>query len=210
VWDRTKGRPLFIESLLRLLQQDGHLDLVCNRAELALGKTIEALPDDVHELIMSQRDRLSPDARDLLQVASVLGDSFGVDTLAALVEGVDEVRLETLLDELTLQEIVERLPEATYRFRHGLAQATVYESLNRLQRQKLHPAAADVLKRKPDSDRNVLKVVCHLVTGGMPMPGIELVFRAAEQDQQIDRAIELYTHALEILPHHDSARAQLD
>jgi predicted ATPase len=89
----------------------------------------------------------------------------------------------------------------------------VYESLNRLQRQKLHRAAADVLRRKPDSDRNVLKVAYHLVKGGMPMRGIELVFGAADQaehNQQIDRAIELYTHALEIFPHDESVRAQLD
>ncbi|HVO71936.1 MAG TPA: AAA family ATPase, partial [Aggregatilineaceae bacterium] len=213
VWDRTKGRPLFVESLLRLLQQDGLVDVAHNRAELAPGPTVEALPDNVREVIMSQIDQLSPDARELLQVASVLGDSSGADTLAALVEGGDEVRLKTLLDELILQEIVELLPDGTYRFRHGLAQATVYESLNRLQRQKLHRAAADVLRQKPDGDRNVLKIAYHLVKGGMPMRGIELVFSAAdqaEQDRQIDRAIELYTHALEIFPHDDSVRAQLD
>jgi predicted ATPase len=213
VWDRTKGRPLFVESLLRMLQQDGYIELAENRAELAPGTTVEALPDNVRELIMSQIDRLSPDSRELLQVASVLGDSFGADTLAALVEGSDKVRLETLLGELIVQEIVELRPDATYRFWHGLAQATVYESLNRLQRQKLHRAAADVLKRQPDSDRNVLKVAYHLVKGGMPMRGIELVFSAADQaehNRQIDRAIELYTHALEIFPHDESVRAQLD
>jgi class 3 adenylate cyclase len=213
VWDRTKGRPLFVESLLRMLQQDGHIELGQSRAELAPGTTVEALPDNVRELIMSQIDRLSPEARELLQVASVLGDSFAADTLVALVAGGDQMRLKALLGELLFQEIVEPLPDATYRFRHGLAQATVYESLNRLQRQKLHRAAADFLKQQPDSDRNVLKVAYHLVKGGMPMRGIELVFSAADQaehDQQIDRAIELYTHALEIFPHDESVRAQLD
>jgi class 3 adenylate cyclase len=213
VWDRTKGRPLFVESLLRMLQHDGQIERGQNRAELAPGIAVEALPDNVRELIMSQIDRLSPDARELLQVASVLGDGFAADALVALVEGGDLGRLETLLGELIFQEIVEPLPDATYRFRHGLAQATVYESLNRLQRQKLHRSAANFLKQKPDSDRNVLKIAYHLVKGGMPMRGIELVFGAADQaehNQQIDRAIELYTHALEIFPHDESVRAQLD
>jgi class 3 adenylate cyclase len=213
VWDRTKGRPLFVESLLRLLQQDGHLELAQNRAELSLETADEALPDNVRELIMSQIDRLSPDAREVLQVASVLGDRFAADALVALAESGDPIRLEAPLGELISQEIVEALPDATYRFRHGLAQATVYESLNRLQRQKLHRAAADFLEQQPDSDRNVLKVAHHLVKGGMPMRGIELVFSAADQaehDRQIDRAIELYTHALEIFPHDESVRAQLD
>ena len=213
VWDRTKGRPLFVESLLRLLQENDHVELTQNCAELAREAAVEALPDNVRELIMSQIDRLSPDARELLQAASVLGDSFAADALVALSEGGDPIRLEAPLSELVSQEIVEALPDATYRFRHGLAQATVYESLNRLQRQKLHRAAAGFLKQQPDFDRNVLKVAHHLVKGGMPMRGIELVFSAAdqaEQDRQIDRAIELYTHALEIFPHDESVRAQLD
>jgi len=109
--------------------------------------------------------------------------------------------------------VIEPLPDAAYRFRHGLAQATVYESLNRLQRQKLHRAAAEYLQERVDSDQKLLMVAYHLVKGGMPMRGIELVSSAADEAEQnhlIDRAIELYTHALDIFPHDESVRAKLE
>jgi len=59
----------------------------------------------------------------------------------------------------------------------------------------------------------VRKTAYHLVKGGMPLRGIEIVSSAAdqaEQNRQIDRAIELYTHALDIFPHDESVRVQLD
>lgn len=213
IWDRTKGRPLFVESLLGLLHRGNHLDLAENRAELKGDVTVEMLPDNVRELIMSQIDQLTPEARELLQVASVWGDSFDAESLIELAGGENAIHMESLLGELIYEEIVEALPDGTYRFQHGLAQTTVYESLNRLQRQKLHRAAADLLTKQGDSDRTVLKIAYHLVKGGMPMRGIEIVFSAAdraEQNQQIDRAIELYTHALDIFPHDESVRAQLE
>ncbi len=56
-------------------------------------------------------------------------------------------------------------------------------------------------------------MVYHWVKGGMPMRGIELVTATAEQaeaNQQIDQAIELYTHAIEIFPHDESLRLKLE
>jgi predicted ATPase len=173
----------------------------------------DALPEDVRQLIVSQIDRLSPDARAVLQVASVLGDGFSAEMLTALTEEITPIRLEVLFGELIYAQILEALPDLTYRFQHGLAQIAVYESLNRLQRQKLHRAAADFLSQRDDLDHNILKIAYHLVRGGAPLRGLELLSQAAEeaeQKQQIDRAIELYAHACELFPHDDSMRAQLE
>jgi predicted ATPase len=114
---------------------------------------------------------------------------------------------------LIYARILEALPDLTYRFQHGLAQITVYESLNRLQRQKLHRAAADFLSQRGDPDHNILKIAYHLVRGGTPLRGLELIAQAAEeaeQKQQIDHAIELYAHACQLFPHDDSVRVQFE
>jgi predicted ATPase len=213
LWERTKGRPLFIESLVRMLQQDEQITSSEARAELSAQTDTEALPEDVRQLIVSQIDRLSPDARAVLQIASVLGDGFTAEMLTALAEDINPIRLEILFGELIYAQILEALPDLTYRFQHGLAQITVYESLNRLQRQKLHRAAADYLNQRGDLDHNILKIAYHLVRGGTPLRGLELLVQAAdeaEQKQQIDRAIELYAHACELFPHDDSVRAQFE
>jgi adenylate cyclase len=213
LWERTKGRPLFIESLLRMLQQDDQITTSEGRAELSAQTDVDTLPEDVRQLIVSQMDRLSPDARAVLQVASVLGDGFSAETLIALIPEITPIRLEVLFGELIYAEILEALPDLTYRFQHGLAQITVYESLNRLQRQKLHRAAADFLSQRSDREHHILKIVYHLVQGGAPLRGLELLSQSAEeaeQKQQIDRAIELYAHACELFPHDDSVRAQFE
>lgn len=204
VWQRTSGRPLFIESLLRLLSEDGHIERSAGRAELHPQADVAALPDNVRAVIMSQIDHLSAEARAMLQVAAVLGDRFSAEALIGLVpEEISALRLEILLGELIHQEIVEALPDGTYRFRHGLTQTTVYESLNRVQRLKLHRAAAEWLGSQPNAERHVLRTAHQWVKAGIPTRGVEVVMAAAEHAEsagQFDRAIELYTHALDILP----------
>ncbi|MBN1965194.1 MAG: hypothetical protein JW910_11150, partial [Anaerolineae bacterium] len=120
----------------------------------------------------------------------------------------------TILNELVQAQIIEALPDGTaYRFRHGLTRAVVYESLSRLQRQKLHRAAADFWMEQPESDRTLLVTAYHLGKSGMLTRAMELIANAAsqaEEDQEISRAIELYSHALEMFPHDESVRKQLE
>lgn len=213
VWSRTNGRPLFVESLLHRLEQDDQIERTASSARLKADAAIEALPDDVRELITSEIDRLSPDARTVLQAASVVGDGFTVEALLWLNDGIGELRLETVLGELLHAEIVELMPDNSYRFRHGLTEMTVYESLNRLQRQKLHRAAADYLQELNDDDRHVLKIIYHLAQGGVPMRALVMISDVAthaEAEQRIDWAVELYTHACQLFPHDDSLRAELE
>lgn len=213
IWRRTNGRPLFIESLLGLLDSENHIARSGKRADLSAEAERATLPDNVRELIISRVDHLSPEARELLQAASVLGDGFAVDQLLALSEDANAIRIETLLGEMIYEDVIEALADGSFRFRHGLAQTTVYESLNRVQRQKIHRAAAAWWQAQPETERNVLRVAYHWVEGGMPAKGMELVVAAAqraESSEQIERAIELYTHGIEIFPNDDSLYAELE
>lgn len=212
LWTRTNGRPLFIESLLRLLQADGCLDISATRAELQAGTSIDTLPDDVRELIISQVDRLSPEAREVLRVASVLGNGFTSQALLAVGELDNELRLELMLGELLHAQVIDMQPDGSYRFVHGLAQATVYEGLTRIQRLKLHRTAAEYWSAQPDSAQHVLAVAYHLLKGGSPLRATEVITdsaRAAEDSQRYDQAIDLYTRALDLFPHDEHLRAQL-
>lgn len=213
LWARSSGRPLFVESLLRLLLADDAIECSPDRADLKPEVAPETLPDNVRELIMSQVDRLSAEARAVLQAAAILGDGFTLAGLIAVGEIEDEIWLEELLGELLHARIIDMQGDGTYRFLHGVTQATVYESLNRLQRQKMHRQAADFWQQQAISDRNVLSIAYHLVRGGMPMRGIELVSQAADKAEangEIDRAIALTMHARQIMPHDDSIRVRLE
>ncbi len=213
VWQRTSGRPLFVESLLGLLDSEGHIVRHDSRAALKDERALATLPDNVRELILSRIDHLSPESRRMLQIASVFGDGFSVEALLALSEDtVDEIRIENLFGEMLHEEIIETLPDNTFRFRHGVTQTTVYENLNRRQRQRIHCAVAEWLQSTTNAERNVLRIVHHWIKGGLPARGIELVAltaQQAEQRQQFDRALELYTHAVELFPHDETLQAAL-
>ena len=212
LWERTRGRPLFIESLLELLHDQGQIVCGGGHAELHAEADITALPDNVRTLIMSQVDRLSAEGRAALHVAAVLGQQFPVHALAALCPPCDERQVGTLLDELTHHKLIEPSGENVYRFRRGLTHTTVYENLNRLQRLNLHRAAAEWLQQQPDAERWIVRIAHHWVKGGLPTRGVEVLTQAAETAEaegQAQRAMVLYRHALEIFPHDESIRAHL-
>ena len=185
LWKRTNGRPLFIESLLRVLQQDEQIHRTDGQAELAAHTDTDALPEDVRQLIVSQIDRLSPDARTCYRRRRSWA-MVSPPLLVALAEAVNEIRLEILLGEMIYSQIIELLPDLTYRFLHGLAQTTVYESLNRLQRQKLHHAAAEYLMKQ--TDRPVIRIAYHLASGGLRCAGSNWCRKPPKPPNRITRS----------------------
>lgn len=216
LWQRTKGRPLFVESLLQLLRTDGSLNEDGSRAELDADTQADSLPENVRELLISQIDRLNDDTRAVLGAAAVLGDGFAIDALLSVSECASLLDLERMVGELIHAQLLELQAESLrYRFSHGLAQSTVYESLSRMARLKLHRLAADYWSAQEgdDTDQQVLRIAYHLVRAGMPMRGIERITAAADRAEaanQINRAIELFTHALELFPHDESLRLRLE
>jgi predicted ATPase len=83
---RAGGVPLFVEEVTRLL--------------LERSKTggVEAIPPTLQQLLAARLDRLGP-AREVAQVASVLGRDFSYALLSA-VAGVEDAALREALERL--------------------------------------------------------------------------------------------------------------
>jgi class 3 adenylate cyclase/RecA/RadA recombinase len=212
VWERTRGRPLFIESLLVTLVADSKIELVQGVAELRPDVNMADVPDDVRELIMSRIDRLPAESQAVLRVAAVLGADFSQEALAAVGEHAEPNKLAAILHDL-LQAQILVAHDQVYNFRHGMTQQAVYDTLSRMQRQKIHRQAAEYLSKQPDSQRHTLEIASHYVRGGLPPRAMEIVTTAAERaeaDGKIEQAIELYTNALELFPQEQNVQSQLD
>jgi predicted ATPase len=109
--------------------------------------------------------------------------------------------------------MLEMVSDGEYRFRHGLTQRVIYESLARAQRLKFHRLAVRYWREHRDLPYQPIELAYHLVKCGLLPEAIEVVTTAAEsaeQDGDIDRAVELYTHALGILPDEHSIEARLE
>jgi tetratricopeptide (TPR) repeat protein len=117
--ERANGNPLFLEQLLRNAQEG--ID--------------EAIPASVHALVAARMDRLPPADRRTLQVASILGQRFGLEALENL------LRRECSCESLAAAGFV-RVDGAAYLFGHVLIRDAVYDTLLMSRRRDLHRQAA--------------------------------------------------------------------
>jgi tetratricopeptide (TPR) repeat protein len=118
--ERAAGNPLFLEHLLRNLEERGGEDV----------------PGSIQSLVLARIDRLSPVDKQALQAASVLGQRFSLDALRHLTK-VTQYNCAGLLQRQLVR------PEGDdYLFTHALVREGVYNSLLKARRTELHRDAA--------------------------------------------------------------------
>jgi class 3 adenylate cyclase/tetratricopeptide (TPR) repeat protein len=130
VADRCGGNPLFAEELVR--------------HEASGGDDAHA-PDSIKVLLAARLDTLPAEQKALLADASVVGQAFAADLVAALGDRGD-AEVELALKELTAREFVRPRQEAAqpghgeYDFWHALTRDVAYEQLPRSLRARKHAA----------------------------------------------------------------------
>jgi class 3 adenylate cyclase/tetratricopeptide (TPR) repeat protein len=127
---KAEGNPFFLEELARAVAGQG-----------GVAPTL-AIPDTIQGVMAARIDRLSDDAKRLLQMTSVLGREFSARLLSRLWEGPGA--FEPHLYQLVRQEFLREQPgtvEPAYLFGHALMQESVYASLLEARRRDYHLAA---------------------------------------------------------------------
>ncbi len=147
--ERTGGNPFFLEETCQALLEQ-HLVVVRNGEAVADEvEVLTQLPETVQAVIRTRLDRLTPESRDVLRVASVIGREF---TRAVLDElAGSELDIAQQLNELRRTGLVQQtsvVPEPVYRFKHVLTQEVAYDTLLEHQRQTLHGKAASVIEQR--------------------------------------------------------------
>ena len=126
--ERAAGNPLFLEELLETLRHGGD---------------VATLPDTVDALVTAQIDRLHPELRALVRVASVLGQSFLLDELAELISDELPPPDHDVWEEL--KGILSFTGPGALRFRHALVRDAAYQELPYRRRRELHARAGDAI-----------------------------------------------------------------
>jgi tetratricopeptide (TPR) repeat protein len=152
--DRTEGNPFYIEEVVRTLTEQ--LEASSDSTSTA---SVE-LPSTIEGVILTRVDRLRPEVKDILQVASVVGRKFDRDVVAALIG--DDIDVDGPLSELVEKELltptvtrstasarVRRLRSSqVFTFKHALIQEAVYGSLLKKERREVHAACAGLIERE--------------------------------------------------------------
>jgi class 3 adenylate cyclase/tetratricopeptide (TPR) repeat protein len=150
--DAAGGNPLFVEQLVAMLVDEGHVALSDGVATWIGGPPAEvrwAMPPSVSALLAARIDRLDDVERTILGCAAVIGTVFYAEAIAALTGGpMPEVQrtLALLVRKELLRTAVTDLPRATaYRFLHVLVRDAAYEGLAKASRATWHERLADWL-----------------------------------------------------------------
>jgi len=131
---RTEGNPLFLEEFAATVRTQG---------------ADREIPASLQALITARLDTLDDDARRTLQLASVIGRSFGEPELGAVAGdgAVLRGRLETLERAGLISETAAD-PEREYAFHHSLTQEAAYGTILLRERRALHLQVGDALERR--------------------------------------------------------------
>ncbi|MGU3291015.1 BTAD domain-containing putative transcriptional regulator [Williamsia sp. M5A3_1d] len=149
--DRTGGNPLFVSEYARL-----------SRAERASGE----IPVAVRSVLDRRLAALSEPAREVLRVASVIGDALDLRILTPVCD-LDPQDVVLLLDEAADHRIITTTSDSgTYVFAHGLLRDEVLGSMQPSVRRRIHLRVADRLgEMRPDVDV-VAQRARHVVAAG--------------------------------------------
>ena len=143
-----RGNPFFLEETVRTLVETKAL--VGERGRFRLAQAVQAIqvPPTVQAMLAARIDRLSPEDKRLLQIASVVGK----DVPFALLESVADLPDEALrrgLDHLQAAEFLYEtrlFPDHEYTFKHALTHEVTYASLLHERRRATHARIVEAIE----------------------------------------------------------------
>jgi class 3 adenylate cyclase/tetratricopeptide (TPR) repeat protein len=143
-----RGNPFFLEETVRTLLETKAL--AGERGRYRLTQPVQAIqvPPTVQVMLAARIDRLLPEDKHLLQIASVVGKDVPLALLQAIAELPDET-LRGGLDHLQAAEFLYEtrlFPDLEYTFKHALTHEVAYGSLLHDRRRQLHAAIVEAME----------------------------------------------------------------
>ena len=170
---RADGVPLYIEELTKSVIE----------TETPSGDT--NIPETLQASLLARLDRLGSDAKEVAQLAAVIGREFGGALLSA-VSGKPNDEVDRSLQRLVASEIV--LPtgpaqDGVYAFRHALIQDASYQSLLLSRRRQYHGEIARTLEQQfaEVAESQPGLVAQHYTAAQLPEQAIPYWLRAGER-----------------------------
>ncbi len=202
---RTDGVPLFVEELTKAVLESTGLFASSDGTRQGEAFPKIVVPASLRDSLIARLDRLGL-AKEVAQVASVIGRRFSTGLLAAVMP-LGEAELEQALDDLMVAELVfHRGSTASdnYTFKHALVRDAAYEGLPHSKRRSLHGAVAKALGRtNPGILNSEPELLAHHYTEANDLvPAIAHWQRAGERSIGRSANVEALNHigrALELL-----------
>ena len=179
--DTTEGNPFFLHEVLRQMAADGQLAGGASTGSVRLN-----IPRGVSEFIKRLTQPLPDEAREMLDVASVLGREFSLKALASVMGKPPEVLIDPLDRAVALELITEAPGAGRYSFRHALIREALYDALPAARRRALHRAVAEAIRALNADAPPFAEIAYHYCQSASPADAET----AADYSRQAARAAE--------------------
>jgi class 3 adenylate cyclase/predicted ATPase len=201
--ERTDGIPLFVEEMTKAVLEAGS-ETAAARAIAAVPSPTLAVPASLYASLMARLDRLGGPAKELAQIAAVIGREFSHALLASVVPQ-PEAGLRSALDRLTAAGLLFRRgmpPHATYLFKHALVQDAAYGTLLREPRRTLHARIAETIESEfaESAESRPELLARHWTEAGLIEKAADLWGKAGQRSlaqSALVEAVEQLTRALD-------------
>jgi DNA-binding SARP family transcriptional activator len=198
LYAETEGNPLFVAETVRLLA----LEAVPSEPG---GAVSVAIPQSMRDVISRRLAHLSPECRQALVLASVLGREFALEPLAYVAGTTVDALLETL-DEAMAARVIGEAPGTTgqLRFAHVVIRDTIYDALTATRRVRLHRLVIETLEalHGDDPDGHLAELAHHAIAGSEFEKGYNYARRAGDRELTrfgFEESARLYQIALDAL-----------
>ncbi|MDQ3516693.1 MAG: protein kinase, partial [Gemmatimonadota bacterium] len=188
--ERTGGNPFFLEETCHALIEEEAVVVRDGKAVARNASGSVHFPETVQAVIRTRVDRLAPEARDVLRVASVIGREFSRDVLEVMAGPV--LDLARQLDQLRGSGLIHQIsvaPEPLYRFKHVLTQEVAYDTLLEHQRQTLHAAAGRAIEQRYAErlEEHLERLAHHFTRAEEWSAAVRYGIRAADRSQALSQ-----------------------
>jgi class 3 adenylate cyclase/tetratricopeptide (TPR) repeat protein len=143
-----RGNPFFLEETVRTLVETKALDGERGRYRLTQPVQGIQIPPTVQVMLAARIDRLPPEDKHLLQIASVVGKDVPFTLLQAIADLPDEA-IRRGLHHLQAAEFVYEtglFPDLEYSFKHALTHEVTYGGLLQDRRRELHARIVEAIE----------------------------------------------------------------
>jgi DNA-binding CsgD family transcriptional regulator len=204
LYQLTEGNPFFLEETLKALVVSG--DVFSREGVWERKPRSEIhIPRSIHDAVQRRVQKLTPTAREVLELASVAGQRFDVALLQALTN-TDERALLQLVKELIAAQLVVEASAEQIAFRHALTRQAIYSELLVRERKSLHRSIAEMIERLHASsiEAHLAELAYHTYEAGQWEKALDYTQRVGERSLALyapRAAIEQFTRALAAAQH---------
>ncbi|MCL4333565.1 MAG: protein kinase [Candidatus Thermoplasmatota archaeon] len=208
IYSRTEGNPFYVEEVLKLLIEKRMIFRKDSGSWDRKPINEIGIPSSVRGLIRERLSSVGETSKEILSVASVIGQEFDLEILEKLMDSVDSDTLYNEIEKLEKGRILLEKKTRPGQFRLYFENPQVHDfffnSISMLRKKKLHLRIAEImLSTYGDEDKDVLPdLAYHTLEGGDYLNALKFGISLGDlwaSSFQFNRAADQYRSDLEIM-----------